>query len=46
MFRANKYGLNLKKYILLGYLYHLNVIYCYGPVKPVGSWAGPARLLS
>jgi hypothetical protein len=45
MFRANKYDLNPKKYILLGYLYNLNVIYCYGPVRPVGPWTGPAQLL-
>jgi hypothetical protein len=34
MFRANKYGLNHQIYIFLEYFYHLNVIYCYGPVKP------------
>jgi hypothetical protein len=27
--KANKDGLNPKKYILLGYFYHLNVIYYY-----------------
>jgi hypothetical protein len=41
MFRANKYGLNPQKCILLVYFYHLNVIYRYGPVRPVGR--GPTR---
>jgi hypothetical protein len=46
MFIANKYGLNAKKYILIGYFYHLSIIYCYGPIRPVGPWVGPTQLLT
>ena len=46
MFRANKYGLNPQICMLLGYFYHLNVIYCHWPVRPVGSWTVLARLLT